>query len=194
MYKTPLLVFLLSSVVAPAVLFGQDRTLRYHDGDKEIRVVMLDDEAVADVLAQRLERFDDEPPGLTARYTSEVARVITQIHEASEPLFYGAGGLVMALPGGVILSLERDLAEEAVDRFFSRNGISRSRVKKLGAVPNVYLIATERGLPALHLANDLHGQDGVRSSVPDWWREQPPPRQFRLHENSTLPEDGSLDS
>ena len=82
-----------------------------------------------------------------------------------------SGGGLMTLPGGVLLSLDPGWDRDAVQGFFSRNGISTDRTSELGFLANGFLVETEPGFPSLELANALAAQDGVLSASPNWWRE-----------------------
>ena len=82
-----------------------------------------------------------------------------------------SGGGLMTLPGGILLALDPEWDRDAVEGFFSRNGISTDRTSELGFLANGFLVETEPGFPSLELANALAAQDGVLSASPNWWRE-----------------------
>lgn len=56
----------------------------------------------------------------------------------------------------------------AVERFLERNGIVDAERTFFDFVPNGFVISTEPGFPALHLANDLAARDGVEIATPNW--------------------------
>ena len=90
----------------------------------------------------------------------------------SQPVFRSeSGGALMTLPGGVILALDPEWGEDAVENFFSQNGISLEHASELDFLDNGFLVETEPGFPSLELANALAGQEGVILSSPNWARE-----------------------
>ena len=52
----------------------------------------------------------------------------------------------MTLPGGILLALDPEWDRDAVEGFFSRNGISTDRTSELGFLANGFLVETEPGL------------------------------------------------
>ena len=74
----------------------------------------------------------------------------------------------MTLPGGMLLALDPDWDQTAVDDFFSQNGISTDRVSELGFLENGFFIETEPGFESLELANALAAQPGAVISSPNW--------------------------
>ena len=92
--------------------------------------------------------------------------------EDSEPVFVSeVGGGLMTLPGGVLLVLDPEWGESRINRFFSENGIKRSRVSPRAFHDNAFFVETEPGLPSLELANKLAAQEGVLISSPNWARQ-----------------------
>ena len=89
-----------------------------------------------------------------------------------QPVFRSeSGGELMTLPGGIMLALDPEWDQDAVEKFFSRNGISLERTSELDFLDNGFFVETEPGFPSLELANDLAGQEGVIISSPNWARE-----------------------
>ncbi len=101
---------------------------------------------------------------------------IVQVAGASEvegkPVFRSSSGALMTLPGGVLLVFDPAWGEGETGAFFAANGIGTDRLSPLGAIPNGFVVATEPGFASLELANALAGQDGVKLSSPNWWRER----------------------
>jgi len=90
---------------------------------------------------------------------------------AAGPVFRSRAGILMALPGGVVLLLDREWTRAEVRAFLESNGLNPDRVSVLGGLPNAFLVETEPGFPSLELANSLAGQPGVRVASPNWWQE-----------------------
>ena len=140
----------------------------YQDGDRTLRVVL-------------------EPPPQTAQETVAEAASEDGVVKKGEmdsitpkqsgpgdgqPVFRSeSGGELMTLPGGVILALDPEWDQAAVEKFFSRNGISLDRTSELDFLDNGFFVETEPGFPSLELANALAGQEGVIISSPNWARE-----------------------
>ena len=74
----------------------------------------------------------------------------------------------MTLPGGVLLALDPDWDQTAVDDFFSQNDIATDRVSELGFLENGFFIESEPGFESLELANALAAQPGAVISSPNW--------------------------
>ena len=87
------------------------------------------------------------------------------------PVFRDEGGSLATLPGGVLVVLDPDWDQGRVNRFFSANGIKRSRVIEQAFADNAYLVETDPGFPSLELANELAELDGVVLSSPNWQTE-----------------------
>ncbi len=77
----------------------------------------------------------------------------------------------MTLPGGVMLALDPEWDQAAVDKFSAGNDIPADHVTPLEFLDNGFFVETEPGFPALELANSLADQEGVVVSSPNWWRE-----------------------
>ena len=104
--------------------------------------------------------------------TTDIVRRQAGDNEEAHPIFRSeSGGGLMTLPGGVLLALDPAWDQDAVERFFSINGIPPDRRSNLGFMKNGFLIATAPGFPSLELANVLATQQGVMSSSPNWWTE-----------------------
>ncbi len=89
-----------------------------------------------------------------------------------QPVFRSeSGGGLMTLPGGIVLALDPAWDRDAVESFFSGNGIALERASELDFLDNGFFVETEPGFPSLELANTLASQDGVILSSPNWARE-----------------------
>lgn len=84
----------------------------------------------------------------------------------------GKNAAMRALPGGLILHLNPNWTEAAAYDWLLTQHLQP--VKKLAFGRNVFLIETEAGLEALHLANRLRQRDGVIAAAPNWWQELEP--------------------
>ena len=146
---------------------GQGAVYTYEDGDRTIRVILQGDLVVQETGA-------DTPSDDVVRRTARGNIVRKQSGQggADLPVFRSAsGGALMTLPGGVLLALDPDWDEAAVNGFFARNNISKTRISELDYIPNGFFVRTEPGFPSLELANALAAQKGVVLSSPNWWRE-----------------------
>lgn len=86
------------------------------------------------------------------------------------PVFHddSAGGSVRALPGGVIVTL-KSAATEA-DARAALQALGVQPVRRIGAMTNVWLVASDPGQPSLDLANRLFEGGQVEAAQPNWWR------------------------
>lgn len=78
-------------------------------------------------------------------------------------------GRMRALPGNVIVYLDPQWGEAAVNNWLSTRKLEI--VKKLEIGPNIYVIKTGPGLEALETANALYRSGEVKAAFPDWWQE-----------------------
>ena len=144
---------------------GQEYT--WHDGDRIQRVRLQNDL----VVQPSADNADDD---VVARDDGETSIVQTQPrHETSdtEPVFRSQSGDLMTLPGGVLLALDATWDQVRVNRFFSDNGIDKSRVEGRDFAVNAFFVETEPGFASLNLANELAEQEGVLISSPNWQTE-----------------------
>jgi hypothetical protein len=74
-----------------------------------------------------------------------------------------------ALLGNVIVYLDPQWDEAAVSNWLSSRKLEV--VKKLGIVPNIYVIKTGPGLEALATANAFYRSGEMKVAFPDWWQE-----------------------
>ena len=113
-----------------------------------------------------------EDYGVTKGEVNGIVGKQTELGSDGQPVFRSeSGGELMTLPGGIILALDPEWDQDAVQEFFSRNGISLERTSELDFLDNGFFVETEPGFPSLDLANDLAGQEGVVLSSPNWSRE-----------------------
>ena len=130
---------------------------RWRDGDHTYEVWL--DRSVAMVPDRDGFRFADRAGGVAGGAGAA---------SGGYPAFRSAAGALMALPGGVILVLDPAWDAAAVERFLERNGIADAERTVFDFVPNGFVIATEPGFAALHLANDLAAREGVEIATPNW--------------------------
>ena len=86
--------------------------------------------------------------------------------EVTQPVFRSQAGDRMTLPGGVLLTLDETWDAARVNRFFSDNGIDKSRVQGQDWAVNAFFVGTEPGFPSLNLANELAEQEACRPPYP----------------------------
>lgn len=92
-------------------------------------------------------------------------------NQSAGPVFLSEGGILMTLPGGVVLVLEESWDSARVSRFLREQGIAAGRVAPRDYVPNAFLVATEPGFASLTLANSLAEVEGVVIASPNWRAE-----------------------
>ena len=136
----------------------------YEDGDRTIRVVLQEDLAVQ----KTVENTPEDVVVLKGIHDSIVLKGAKHGDDVPPVFRSEAGGGLMTLPGGVMLALDPDWDQTAVDDFFSQNDISTDRVSELGFLENGFFIETEPGFESLELANALAAQPGVVISSPNW--------------------------
>jgi hypothetical protein len=140
----------------------------YQDGDRTLRVVLEPPrqavkETIADAASEDGVSKKGELDSLTRKQSGP---------DDGQPVFRSeSGGGLMTLPGGIILALDPEWDQAAVEKFFSQNGISLDRTSELDFLVNGFFVETEPGFPSLELANALAGQEGVIISSPNWARE-----------------------
>ena len=141
----------------------------YQDGDRTLKAVLQ-----TTPVAQETETAAgaSEDYAVTKGEVSGIVRKQSELGSDGQPVFRSeSGGALMTLPGGIILALDPEWDQDAVEKFFSRNGISLERTSELDFLDNGFFVETEPGFPSLDLANDLAGQEGVILSSPNWSRE-----------------------
>ena len=139
----------------------------YQDGDRTLRVVLeppkQSQETVAEAASEDGVVKKGELDSITRKQSGP---------GDGQPVFRSeSGGELMTLPGGIMLALDPEWDQAAVEEFFSRNGISLDRTSELDFLVNGFFVETEPGFPSLELANALAGQEGVIISSPNWARE-----------------------
>lgn len=85
------------------------------------------------------------------------------------PVFTTGAGERLALPGGVIVSLDASWSASQCEAWI--NGKGSLAQQKLPITGNFYLISSDAGFASLDLANSLRGEAGVLSASPNWWRD-----------------------
>ena len=146
---------------------AQGDVYTWQDGDRTMRAVLQEDLTVQDQSA--ITSDDDVVAG---RGNNSIVRKQYKEGGDAGPVFKSesSGGL-MTLPGGVMLALDPEWDQAAVDKFFAGNDIPAGRVMELEFLDNGFFVETEPGFPSLELANSLASQEGVAVSSPNWWRE-----------------------
>ena len=140
----------------------------YQDGDRTLRVVLEPPrqavkETIADAASEDGVSKKGELDSITRKQSGP---------GDGQPVFRSeSGGGLMALPGGIMLALDPEWDQAAVEKFFSQNGISLDRTSELDFLDNGFFVETEPGFPSLELANALASQEGVIISSPNWARE-----------------------
>ena len=139
----------------------------WKDGDRNLRALLQADLVVSPQGAV-------SPAGTPVARTSQgrIVRVANASEDEGQPVFRSSSGALMTLPGGALLVFDPDWGEAETDAFFAAHGIGTERLSPLGAIPNGFVVATEPGFASLELANALAGEDGVKLSSPNWWRER----------------------
>ena len=113
-----------------------------------------------------------EDHAVTKGEADSKVRKQSELGSNGQPVFRSqSGGELMTLPGGIILALDPEWDQDAVEKFFSGNGIELERISELDFLDNGFFVETEPGFPSLDLANDLADQEGVILSSPNWSRE-----------------------
>ena len=141
---------------------AQNRPYTWQDGDRTMTVLLQDDLTVT----------PDGEIALREATTAATTRsdTVDKAASAGLPVFRSPSGLLMTLPGGVLLALNETWSESETEAFFEDNGIDAERISDLDYLTNGFLVETEPGFPSLELANMLSEQDGVVISSPNWWR------------------------
>ena len=148
---------------------NQGMVYTWQDGDRTLKAVLQ-----AAPVAQEAETAAgaSEDYAVTKGEVDSIVRKQSELGSGGQPVFRSeSGGELMTLPGGIILALDPEWDQDAVEKFFSRNGISLERASELDFLDNGFFVETEPGFPSLDLANDLAGQEGVILSSPNWARE-----------------------
>ena len=147
---------------------SQGTVYTWQDGDRTLRVVLQPTpEAPKTETVAGVSEDQGVPKG-------KVDSTVRKQPEAADgqPVFRSeSGGGLMTLPGGVLLALDPEWDQAAVEKFFSQNGMSMDRTSELDYIDNGFFVETEPGFPSLELANALAGQEGVILSSPNWARE-----------------------
>ena len=157
----------------------QGTVYTWQDGDKARRAVLQTHRVVRETVADAAEdgaiktaADATEDGAIKKEELDSIVREESQHGSDDEPVFRSeSGGGLMTLPGGVILALDPELDQAAVENFFSRNGIPLERTSELDFLDNGFFVETEPGFPSLELANALAVQEGVILSSPNWARE-----------------------
>lgn len=145
------------------------RVYTWQDGDRTRQVRLNVELAVVEDVSAVAE--DDIVARSGSRSIIHIGRRKATASDETEPVFRSESGILMSLPGGVVLILDPDWSTSEVQTFFADNSISLDRVSDLGELPNAFTVETKPGFPSLELANALAGQVGVVVSSPNWWMQ-----------------------
>lgn len=75
---------------------------------------------------------------------------------------------VMGLPGGVVVTLRQALPPARAQQFLVSRGLNP--VRPVGDGSTTWLVASDPGLPSLHLANRLYESGDFAAASPNWWQ------------------------
>ena len=143
---------------------NQGNVYRWEDGDRTLGVVLQTNLAL-----QNNGAVNSTDTMVSKGVQESIVEIQDTDYRNSLPVFRSVtGGELMTLPGGVLLSLDPEMGQTEVERFFSRNNISLDRVSELDFVENGFFVDTQPGFPSLELANELAAQDSVLISTPNW--------------------------
>ena len=139
----------------------------WEDGDRTLQAVLQ-----SDLVVQENAAITPEDEVVQRGAKDSIVRKQVKHGSDVQPVFRsGSGGGLMTLPGGVVLVLDPGWDQDAVESFFSWNGLSLEPASELDFLENAFLVETDPGFPSMELANALAGQDGVIVSSPNWSRE-----------------------
>jgi hypothetical protein len=99
-------------------------------------------------------------------------RVRDTQEEPQSPVFSDApsGGTLMALPGGVVLTVGSELAErDNLEKWARERQLEIANPLPSQAGQRSCLVKTAPGMSSIALAQKLSGEAGVIESVPNWW-------------------------
>ena len=132
----------------------------WRDGDRTMTVLLQPD----------LTATQDGEIGLRADTAGNTTRSDAggKAKPSGMPVFRSQSGMLMTLPGGVLLAFDKTWSRAETDAFFQRNAIEPDRVSEMAYIANGFFVETEPGFPSLDLANSLAALDGVRASIPNW--------------------------
>lgn len=159
----------------------------WYDGNKP-RTVYLNPKLVAefdvaDEAQSQVARTVDAKPvarkGVVRIWEVEggAERAIASVRAATpraevSPVFHDNNtdaGRMRALTGNIIVYLDPQWGEVAVEQFLARNNLVL--VKKLEIGPNIFVVKDSPGLAALEKANALYQSGEVIAAFPEWWQE-----------------------
>ena len=146
---------------------GGGNVYTWQDGDRTMNIVLQDD-----LVAQSKSGNTPKDTIVAEGGGYSILSKQYQYGSGDQPVFKSeSGGGLMTLPGGVMLVLDPEWDQAAVDKFFEGNGIKPDQVSELGFLDNAFFVETDAGFPSLDLANALAGKEGVTVSSPNWWRQ-----------------------
>ena len=149
---------------------AQGQAYSWEDGDRTLTVLLQEDLTV-----QKTTEIETSDVVLVKGAVESIIERQDRHGTDDGPVFKSeSGGGLMTLPGGVLIALDPEWDQSAVDSFFEDHGITTDQVSELGFIENGFLVETDSGFPSLDLANELASQDGVLISSPNWSREVEP--------------------
>jgi len=90
-----------------------------------------------------------------------------ELEKGYSPVFRDKSGRLMALPGNVIVRMEKSMDIDDVKRWAESRGFKI--IKQLSKSGNTYIIETPPGIECLNISNKINSEAGVVSVTPDWW-------------------------
>ena len=137
----------------------------WQDGSRTIRVVLQDNLAAQS-------KSDTTSQDVIVAKMGDYSIVEGNYKPGAQPVFRAeSGGGLMILPGGVMLLLDPEWDQGAVEKFLERNDIDPGKASELDFLQNGFFVETEPGIPSLELANSLTDEPGVIVSSPNWQQQ-----------------------
>ncbi len=162
----------------------------WHDGEREHRV-WVDSELIAEFRtgsnattlsgAKILSESGSRTQGIRLWKVEPGTKADTALRSAARdqpanrysPVLHDSpstDGAMRLLPGNVIAVLDPSWNQDAVSQWAARHKVRI--VRETNLAPNMVVLETAPGLPALELANSLYRSGEVKAAFPDWWTEK----------------------
>lgn len=180
------------SLVIQGSPFAQSKlyTHLWHDGNVEQHITL-----VPDIMAEFPFRDSTKKSGISIRSLDAKAGIISEngkiriwrltssklindlkrgivpagAEDAYSPVFQDSSGRKRALPGNVIVFMDKSWSKARVEDWARVRSLII--LKQISTYSNVFLIRTPAGIESLTLANSLYKTEGVVSAIPNWWVE-----------------------
>ena len=152
----------------------EEQYYTYMDGDTERYIVLRQDLVMERYNPKQQGSMDKLPPDAIIFDDGQRFRVVKKQswHQEGDddlfPVFSSASGVIMALPGDVLLVFDSGQSKQEIDAFFINKGIDLTRVSTMEYAEDIFIIKTEPGWPSLDLANALAESKQVIISTPNW--------------------------